>query len=288
MKFMCKEFKTLVVLGWKMHVCPVAVCTCSGGYIWLQMVICWPSCLSLQKNPWTLVQMKQGKSEGFDSCEQPSKFTQIGFKSLKPSLNSKPSVNSNWSYNPETLNSGQNRGFFVLCNLEIWRMTLKNNRSSLLYYFKLCGSFRSHRSIQTWVRVRKRQIWVKICDFFVLCGLEMWRMSLKNSKAPLLCYFKLCASFPSHWSIQTGVTVQKRQNRVKISDFLSCVTLKFDGWPSKTIGHLFYVTSSFVHHFIAIGQFKLELQSGNTKFESKLEIFYPMWPWNLTHDLEKQ
>ena len=41
------------------------------------------------------------------------------------------------------------------------------------------------------------------------------------------------------------------------------MTLKFDGWPWKTIGHLFYATSSFVHHFVAIGEFKMELQSGN-------------------------
>ena len=59
------------------------------------------------------------------------------------------------------------------------------------------------------------------------------------------------------------VTVQKRLIWVKIDDFFSRVTLKFDGWPSKTIGHLFYATSSFVQHFVAIGEFKLELQSGN-------------------------
>ena len=29
----------------------------------------------------------------------------------------------------------------------------------------------------------------------------------------------------------------------------------------KTIGHLFYATSSFMHHFVAIGEFKLDLQS---------------------------
>ena len=34
--------------------------------------------------------------------------------------------------------------------------------------------------------------------------------------------------------------------------------------PQKTIGHLFYATLSFLHHFVAIGQYKLELQSGNT------------------------
>ena len=38
---------------------------------------------------------------------------------------------------------------------------------------------------------------------------------------------------------------------------------KFDGWPPKTIGHLFYATSSFLHHFVAIGEFKLEFQSIN-------------------------
>ena len=32
----------------------------------------------------------------------------------------------------------------------------------------------------------------------------------------------------------------------------------------KTIGHLSYATLSFLHHFVAIGEFKLELQSGNT------------------------
>ena len=55
--------------------------------------------------------------------------------------------------------------------------------------------------------------------------------------------------------------------------FLSCVTLKFDGWPWITIGHIFYATSSFVHHFVTIGEFKLELQSGNAQFGSKLAIF---------------
>ena len=56
----------------------------------------------------------------------------------------------------------------------------------------------------------------------------------------------------------------------------------------KTIGHLFYATSSFVHHFVAIGEFKLELQSGNAQFGSKSTIFLAVWPWNLTDDLEKQ
>ena len=113
-------------------------------------------------------------------------------------------------------------------------------------------------------------------------------MTLKNNSAPLLCCFKLCASFHSHQWIQTVVTVRKRPILVKIDDFFSRVTLKFDGWPSKTIGHLFYATSSFVQHFVAIGEFKLELQSGNSQSGSKSTIFKAVRPWNLTDDLAKQ
>ena len=69
---------------------------------------------------------------------------------------------------------------------------------------------------------------------------------------------------------------------------LSCVTLKFDGWLWKTIGPIFYATSSFVHHFKSIGEIKLQLQSGNAQLGSKLVIFCPAWPWNLMDDLKKQ
>ena len=146
----------------------------------------------------------------------------------------KPSANQNSSHSPETLNWGQNRWFFVLCDLEIWRMTLRNNR------------------------------------------------------VPLLCCFKLCASFHSYQWFLVGATVRKRPIWVKIEDFFSCVTSKFDRWPWKSIGPLFYATSGFVHHFVAICQFKLELQSGNGQFGSKSTIFLAVWPWNLTNDLEKQ
>ena len=124
--------------------------------------------------------------------------------------------------------------------------------------------------------------------FFSPCDLEIWWMIPKNNKAPLLCYFKFFASFHSHWCIPTGVKVWKYLIWVKIDDFFSRVTLNCDGWASKTIGHLFYATSSFVYHFIAIGEFKLELQYGNTQSESNSTIFRAVWPWNLTVDLEKQ
>ena len=136
-------------------------------------------------------------------------------------------MNSNWSYSPVTPNLGPIRRFLEPCDLEIWRMTLQNNR------------------------------------------------------APLLCYYKLFAAFRSHWWIQTGVTVRKRPIWVKFDAFLSGVTLKFDGWPWKTIGHLSQATSSCMHHFIAIYKFKLELRSGNSLMGS-----WPLWPWPLTSDLD--
>ena len=69
------------------------------------------------------------------------------------------------AYSPETPNLGQNRWCFVPCDLEIWWMTLENNRAPLLCCFKLCATFHSHRWIQTGVADRKRPIWVKFDDF---------------------------------------------------------------------------------------------------------------------------
>ena len=85
----------------------------------------------------------------------------------------------------------------------------------------------------------------------------------KNNRAPLLYYIKLCASFEIHQWIQTGVTVRKYLIWVKIDDFISSVTLQFDVWPWKTIGRLFYATSSFGHHFVSYCEIKLEFQSRN-------------------------
>ena len=112
-------------------------------------------------------------------------------------------------------------------------------------------------------------------------------MTFKNNRAPLLCYFKLCAAFRSHWWIQTGVTVRKHIHLGQNWRFFLAVwPSKFDVWPWKTIGHLFYATSSFLQHFITIGEFKLELQSGNAQSGSHSTSFRVVWPWNWTDDLE--
>ena len=171
------------------------------------------------------------------------------------------------------LNSGKNWRFFVPHDLEIRWMTLKNNRAPLLYYIKLCVAFQSHWHIETGVTVWKHSIRVKIGNFLSRMTLKNWCMTLKNNRATLLYYTKLCASFQIHWWSQTWVTASKRSSWVKIGDFLSRVTLKIDVWPWKTIGHLSYAASTFVHHFIANGEFKLELQSRNTQFGPKLMFF---------------
>ena len=133
---------------------------------------------------------------------------------------------SNLSYSPETPNLGQIRRFLEPCDLAIWRMTLKNNRAPLLFYFKLCASFRNHGCIESWVTVRKRPIRVKLRRFLEPCNLEIWRMTLKNNRAPLLSNIKLYVSFNHHMWIQTGVTVRKR-----LSWVVTSVTLTFDLWP---------------------------------------------------------
>ena len=83
----------------------------------------------------------------------------------------------------------------------------------------------------------------------------------------------------------TGLVIS---NWIQIVNFSARVTVKFDGWPCKTIGHLFYATSSFVHLFVPIGEFKLKLQSGNAQSGSNSTIFRAVRPWNLTDDLAKQ
>ena len=107
------------------------------------------------------------------------------------------------------------------------------------------------------------------------CDLEIWRMTLNKAN---LRDLKAACDRP---------IVRKRPIWVKIGDVLYRVTLKFDGWPWKTIRHLSFAVSSFVQHFIAIGEFKLELQSGNAQFGSNLTIFRAVWAWNLTDDLEQ-
>ena len=201
---------------------------------------------------------EQGKSEGFDSCDWPTK----SYSNWIQITNFSPCVTFKFDGWP-------------------WKTVghLFYTMSSFAHHFKTIGEFKLK------LQSRNAQFGSKSA-IFCPCDLEIWWIT--SERASLLQYVKLCALFERHPWIQIRVTVQKRSIRVKICNFLSCVTLKFDGWPWKTIGHLFYAASSFLHHFIAFSEFKLGLQSGNAQFGSKSVIFFPMWSWNLTDDLEKQ
>ena len=116
---------------------------------------------------------------------------------------------------------------------------------------------------------------------------EMWWMTLENNRAPLLNFIQqICASFKSHGRIQTGVTVRKRSIRSKSVIFFVPCDLGIWWMTLKIIGYLFYTTSSFVHHFKAMGEFQLESQSGHAQFGSKSAIFLSRVTWNLTDDLD--
>ena len=166
-------------------------------------------------------------------------------------------------------------------------MTLENYRAPLLYYIKLCASFQIHRWIQIGVTVQKRSIRVKINNFLshVTLKFDGWPWKTIGH------LFYVASSFVFHFVAISEFKLMLQSGNAQFgskSIFLSRVTLKFDEWPSKTIGHLFCATSSFVYHFVPIGEFKLELQSGNAQFGSNSTIFRAVRPWNLMDDPQKQ
>ena len=95
-------------------------------------------------------------------------------------------------------------------------------------------------------------------------------MALKNNRDLLPCPF---FRFVRHFiSIKLRLTVRKTWNRVKIGIF-SPMTKKLDRWYWKTIGHLAYASSTFMHHFLVISEFNFELQSRNHVIGKILAIF---------------
>ena len=164
-------------------------------------------------------------------------------------------MNSNWSYSPETPNLGQMRRFLEPCDLEIWRMTLKNNRAPLLSNIKLYASFHHHMWIQTGVTVRKRLSWVVTS---VTLTFDLWPWPFAWTLRWSLVISPENFMMIRWWEhSQKGVTDRRTDRR---TDGQTENTICRAAWSQlKTIGHLFYSTSSFLHHFVAIGVFKLEL-----------------------------
>ena len=147
-------------------------------------------------------------------------------------------------------------------------MTFKNNRAPLLSNIKLYASFRHHMWIQTGVTVRKRLSWVVTSVTWPLTLTFAWTLpwSVVTTSENFMWYDDgnivnkaNLRDLKAATSLESG----NAQFGSKSMIFFSRVTLQFDRWPWKTIGHLFYATSSFVYHFVVIGELKLELQSRN-------------------------
>ena len=154
-------------------------------------------------------------------------------------------------------------------------MTLKNNRAPFLRIIKLYASFHHHMWTQTRVTVRKPLSWV------VTSVTLTFDLDLLHGPYPGL-WWQLLKIL---WWYDDGNIVKNVWQTDRQTEW----TIHRAAWSQlKTIGHLFYATSSFVQHFVAIGEFKLELQSGNAQSGSNSTIFKAVRPWNLTDDLGKQ
>ena len=131
-------------------------------------------------------------------------------------------MNSNWRYSPETPNLGQIWRFLEPCDLEkfhrwpwktIWRLFYAT--STFVHHFVAIGELK--------MELQSGNAHLgQIRRFLEPYDHEIWRMTLKNNREPFLCYFKLGASFCSHWWIKSGVRVRKRPIWVKSGSPLLC------------------------------------------------------------------
>ena len=85
-------------------------------------------------------------------------------------------------------------------------------------------------------------------------------VSVASSNPVLLSdLFYVTSRFVHHFIAISEFKIELQSENAQFgakSIFLSRMTLKFDKWPWKTIRHLSYAASSFVHHSVAIGEFK--------------------------------
>ena len=100
-------------------------------------------------------------------------------------------------------------------------------------------------------------------------------MTLKNNRAPLLCYFKLCASFRTHWWIQTGVTVRKHPNWVKIGDLeIWRMTLKNNRAP--LLSNIKLYAPFHNQMWIRTG---VTVQKRLSWVMTSVTLTFDLWPW---------
>ena len=179
-------------------------------------------------------------------------------------------MNSNWSYSPETVKLGCD-----LCDLDLWPWPF-----AWTLLWSLVITPENFMMIPWWEHSQKG-----VTDGQTDRRTENTICRAAWSQLKTLGHlFSTTSSFVRHFKATGELKLELQTGNAQFGSkpviFLSCVTFKFDGWPCKTIGHLFFTSLSFVHHFKTIGEFKLEFQSGNGQFGWRSEIFCPVWPWN--------
>ena len=190
---------------------------------------------------------------------------------------SKPLVNSDWSYSPETLNSGKN--WRCLCPVWPWNFKddLEQGTSSVTLQALCIISYPSVKS-ELEFRSRKAQIWLKVLLSSLTLPFDLWpwlfawtsllSMIITSENFMMIRWHKQrksCDGQTDGWTEPfielLGRSLKKQgqsegfdscdrpsnTNQVgfKSTIFWPRMIFKFDGWPQKIIGHLFYATSSF-------------------------------------------
>ena len=148
--------------------------------------------------------------------------------------------------------------------------------------------FKSICEFKLELQSRNAQFGSKLAIFFVPGYFENWCMALKNNRAPILYYVKLCASLQIHWWSQTWVTAWKRSSRVKIGDLF--VPPDPENWLMTLKNNQAPLLCCF--NLCAAFHSQWWIKTGTTVRKRpiwvKINDFLAVWPWNLMDDLKEQ
>ena len=159
-------------------------------------------------------------------------------------------------------------------------MTLKNNKHlfydtlSLGHHFNAIGRFKLE------LQSGNAQFGSKSTIFWAVWSRNLTD-DLKNNRAPLLCYFKLCASFHTHWWIQTGVTVRKCSILGQIWRFLEPCDLEIGQMTLKNnraplLSNIKLCVSFHHHMWIQTG---VMVQKQLSWVLTSVTLTFDLWPW---------
>ena len=162
-------------------------------------------------------------------------------------------------------------------------MTSQNNRAPVLCYASFVHYFKAISEFKLELQSGNTRFGSKSEIFLPRVNLKFYQWHWKTIEHILYATSNFVYHFitmvDSNWSYSPE-TLNLGQNR----QFFCPVWLWYlNRWPWKIIAHLFYVTLSFVHHFIVIGEFKLESQSRNTQIGARfvltsVTLTFDFWP----------